>query len=514
MPKDIINKWIQETYNGSYRFIKHKNLEQLIGKDQINIILRATEEFSSDPLSRRVFCFMHDINQHPKCICGKKTKFNTSTQQFQIYCSNKCRIQDIQSIQEKKKQTNLERYGVSNVLNSAQSKASLIRKYGVDNYFKSTEYQDRVRSGDILRGTNIEKQRESRHNSTFIKLRNGVCGATIQCSRDQFKGVGYDYSYQFKCDACNHLYSSWYMNGLIKPCPSCNKLSDCEAFIKDTLDNLGITYEYRNRIILDGLEIDFYIPSLKLGIEVHGLYWHSEANNTHKNYHISKLQTALDKNIQLVQIFDDEIRNTPDIVRSRIASICGVSKDRHYARKLQIKHVSSSDAREFFSINHLQGSCASSIRIGLYNEDNLLMCMSFAKLRPSLGYKCIDGSYELTRVASKLDTSVIGGFSKILKHFIAKYKPAKLISYCDRRWSEGKSYELNGMTLIRNTAPNYWYTKDFKQRLHRWRYRKSELGKILEHFDNTLSERENMINHKYSRVWDCGHKLYCRSFHT
>jgi len=53
-------------------------------------------------------------------VCGKETKYNTFKNQYAIYCSNKCRIKDIDSVQDKKRETNLKKYGSTNVLVSKQ----------------------------------------------------------------------------------------------------------------------------------------------------------------------------------------------------------------------------------------------------------------------------------------------------------------------------------------------------------------------------------------------------------
>jgi hypothetical protein len=112
------------------------------------------------------------------------------------------------------------------------------------------------------------------------------------------------------------------------------------------------------------------------------------------------------------------------------------------------------------------------------------------------------------RFCNKLNTTVVGGFSKLLKHFIKNHNPIKIISYADRRWSVGKVYKNNGFTFYNNTQPNYWYMKYYKEREHRFKYIKSNLHKLLSDFNPTLSEWENMKNNKYDRIWDCGSKKY------
>ena len=73
-----------------------------------------------------------------------------------------------------------------------------------------------------------------------------------------------------------------------------------------------------------------------------------------------------------------------------------------------------------------------------------LLCRSvLRKKEKNLGNSHTENEYELLRFCNKLNTNVVGGAGKLLKFFIDKYKPSKIISYCDRRWSNGNLYEKN-----------------------------------------------------------------------
>lgn len=58
-----------------------------------------------------------------------------------------------------------------------------------------------------------------------------------------------------------------------------------------------------------GMEIDIYIPSLNIGIECNGNYWHSYNNNRspkNKAYHLNKTLAANSKGIALCHIWEEE----------------------------------------------------------------------------------------------------------------------------------------------------------------------------------------------------------------
>jgi hypothetical protein len=284
-----------------------------------------------------------------------------------------------------------------------------------------------------------------------------------------------------------------------------NSISKSEIKLQDFIDLFNIKMDINNREILDGQELDIYIPSHNVAIEFNGLYWHNELYKD-KNYHLNKTVECEKKGIQLIHIFEDEWLYKQDIVKSRVKNILGLTENRIYARKCVIKDVSSKESKEFLNKNHIQGNINNSnVRIGLYYNNELVSLMTFGSLRKSMGSVSVDGSYELYRFCNKLDSSVIGGADKLLKYFIKVYRPNKVISYADRRWSQGDLYEKLGFKFIANSKPNYFYVLNHK-REGRFNYRKDIL--IKEGFDKDKSEHQIMLGREIYRIYDCGAKKY------
>ena len=69
----------------------------------------------------------------------------------------------------------------------------------------------------------------------------------------------------------------------------------------------------------------------------------------------------------------------------------------------------------FLNNNHLQGNVNSSIKLGLYDGEELVSVMTFNKGRVIMGGK--KDEYELIRFANKIGDSGVGGASKLLKYF-------------------------------------------------------------------------------------------------
>jgi len=269
------------------------------------------------------------------------------------------------------------------------------------------------------------------------------------------------------------------------------------------LTNNYINFVVNNRSIISPLELDFYFPDHKIAIEFNGLYWHSEELNKDKNYHLMKTELCEEKGIQLLHIFENEWVHNEDIIKSIILSKLGKFENRYYGRKCIVKEIDNKLKNEFLIDNHLQGKDRSSIALGLFYENELMSCMTFGRRKITGG----DSKFELIRFCNKLNTQIIGGASKLFKHFIRNYKYNEVVTYSDRRFSMGNFYEKMGFSLSHCSSPNYWYfnADELKNRIQ---YQKHKLKDKLQTFDPTLTEYENMLSNGFNRIWDCGNFVY------
>lgn len=294
-------------------------------------------------------------------------------------------------------------------------------------------------------------------------------------------------------------------------CPKCN--SNYSRIEKEVLKFVSSVFETEegNRKILEGNELDIYIPEKKIGIEFNGLYWHSTKFKD-SNYHLEKLKSCNLKGVRLIQIFEDEWVYKQEIVKSRLKQILGCQGRRLYARHCEVRQVNPSDARQFLERTHLQGAVGAKLSLGLYHQDQLVAFMSFCPPRLNLGRKVHTvqtGEWELLRFCTELHTTIVGGASKLLRAFERQHQPTKLVSYADRRWSDGGLYHQLGFTLTTETKPNYFYVKG-RRRYNRFNFRKSEL--VKQGHDPKKTEKQIMQELKYHTIYDCGslrfEKLY------
>lgn len=280
-------------------------------------------------------------------------------------------------------------------------------------------------------------------------------------------------------------------------------VSKIETEIKEFIKSLGFEAN-TDRKILNGKEIDVLIPSLKIAFEIDGLRWHNEITKGN-NYHLRKTEQCKDCGISLYHIFEDEWEFKRDIVESRIRNILNCTQNKIFARKCQIKTVDKPIAMRFLDDNHLQGKCGSIINYGLYYNNELVSLMTFGKQRKNMGRNDTGNTYELIRFCNKLNTNVVGGASKLFKHFIKEFNPSSVISYADRRWSNGDLYTKLNFSHVHNSRPNYFYIIGHKRK-NRFGFRKDIL--VKEGYDANKSEHQIMFDRGIYRIYDCGTMLF------
>ena len=377
-------------------------------------------------------------------------------------------------IKSKIKQTKLEHYGDENYNNYDKIIATNLKKYGVKCIFESHFFQEKIKQS-MFEKYNVEYAQQNpsikekskitsfnntldKHNNILnIYLKDDIIWYNCQCPHPE-------------CKKCNSkifsINSNIYWNRIndkkcIELCTnllpvqkSISKNTSLEVFIKNILDEYNILYIENDRTILDGKEIDIYIPDKKIGIECNGIYWHSDKCKP-KIYHYDKYIYCKRNKIQLLTIWEDQILKKSNIIKSIILSKLGIYENRIYARNCEIKEVTSNDAKIFVDNNHLQGYINSSIKIGLYYNDELVSIMTFGKKRKSLNNKSKDNEWELYHFCNKLNTQIIGGASKLFNYFINYFHPNIIESFSSNDISCGKLYDILGFSKTSENSGSY-----------------------------------------------------------
>ena len=518
-------------------------------------------------LKEKIYLCLNDMKSIPTCKninCNNPVKFKNSTLGYYSYCSNRCvgsdpnviKLKEQKSLEkfgtktpaqskevkDKSMKTNQERYGHNSAMclleTQEKSKKTLLKNYGVDNPSKSLPLiQRRVESFKLsgykesYRKTSTERygvdhpwSNKDIHSKTidfFYASYKSRIESKIDITKFRFIGFqrGLSTSLMFNCIECNRqfdilTYQFYYrINSGVNICTNCFPISENASISQIEIYNF-IKRNYNGDVILDckniinPYEIDIYLPDLKLGFEFNGVWWHSEKFKE-ENYHLKKYEMSNLNGVHLITIWEDDWVTNREICESFILNKLGKTKNRIYARNCEIKEINYNDSKNFLDSNHLQGDCKSSIRIGLFNNGELVSLMTFSKLRLPLQRKeknrKKEGYYELTRFCNKINSNVIGGASKLMRYFTNKYLPIQIETYSDNLISNGGLYEVLGFEYSHTSKPGYWYVID-GIRSHRFNWRKQKLVKMG--YDVNKREEEIMSELGYYRIYNAGNKKW------
>lgn len=148
-----------------------------------------------------------------------------------------------------------------------------------------------------------------------------------------------------------------------------------------------------------------------------------------------------------ISIFENEWAEKRPLVLSRIKSKLGLNS-KIYARKTTVKKLNRSEAYDFLLANHINDALKTKYNFGLMYNNEILAIACFGPIMHKKTEGKGDQSGELIRFCNKLDYTVVGGLSKLLKHFITQYKVDDVMTYIDKDWSDGKSFIQLGFEVV------------------------------------------------------------------
>lgn len=512
MEKNIIKQFFFENNKTGYK-TKESYIKNNLNEVYLDIKNFQTKySLSGTTFKELVYLYINDITSIPRCLqCNKQLKFKRSISEgYGTYCSISCANKSQKHI-NKSKATNFERYGGISPISSQEIKEKIkktnLKKYGVTNYFQKKE--------------------------TIQKIINNKYGNPIITKTDHYKKImnkKYEEKYSeynikkeddeilYTCPICNETCShnlnsfNYRVRNNIDLCKKC--IPPYQSLIEEELEtfltNMEINFQKHTRTIIPPKELDFYIPDLKIAIEMNGLYFHSELF-IDNNYHFNKWNECQKNKITLLQIWEDEWKYKRQIIENIIKIKIDPNYNKIYARKCEIKLISTPVYKYFTEEYHIQGYGPAKIKIGLFYNNELIQIMSFSNNRKFMGTQSSPDCYEIIRLCTKVGFIVIGGSERLLSYFEKLAKPKKITSYCNIRLFDGNTYTKLGFTLLKITKPNYFYIKqnDIK-RYHRFSFRKDRLIKMG--FSPYLTEKNIMKDLGYLRVYDCGNKKFVKTY--
>lgn len=461
----------------------------------------------------------------PCKVCGKSTQREATSKGFKDYCGHACMQKwrwvngkrdrnaspfSSPEVQAKSRKTNLERYGAEYHMQNPEH-----AKKWKEEYKEKTGYETALNNPTVRKKINntvkdkygVDYISQSPEIKARIKASMGKIGRHWQLTEDEKEKILSYRKQHYVSDAVvadetkvagRSAVSIVLREAGFEPGSTSKPEFMIRKFIQHRFPNWKLSC--RNRQIIAPLEIDIYIPEIKTGIEMNGLYWHANR----ERYHYDKFKKAQAAGVSLLQIWDTECDlHHMRILQSMIKCRAGLAQ-RIPARKCKIIEMDVSIARAFYEYNHWNGFLPSERHFGLTYNTRLVAAMSMSKSRYRKGYT------EITRCCSRLNCVVMGGVDKLIQH-VEKECNSPLVSYSDNRLFSGESFKKNGFDLERDDSIGYFWFKQDGSFLKRYQTQKHKLSKLLgDGFDPNETETQNMEANGWEKVYDAGQSVWTK----
>lgn len=375
-------------------------------------------------------------------------------------------------VREKMQRSNINKYGVKEFFSTGIAQQAFKDKHGVDNPFQLEEVKSQIKQTCMEKygvehhfkdpekaKENAQKVLQSKIDAGTVKLYNGKSITELRTlseySDSRFRTLINKFGYEV----------------VAKMTP---RESYLESIFKQWLDTVSISYTH-------GKALGKYFPDFVIGgiiIELDGLYWHSDAVQSDNSYHFNKRIEYVKNGYRPLFFREDEIRDKFDIVKSITLNALEQCPNKFFARKLKVSEIDFSTSKEFTLKNHLMGPTNNvSASFGLFNGSDLISVLQMRRTK--------NNDYDIARFCSSLGTSIVGGFSRLLKAFIRAYSPDLISTFIDLRYGTGGYLAELG---FENTScyKSFQWT-DFEHTYHRMKFKKN------------LGYLQNL-----NKIWDCG----------
>ena len=213
------------------------------------------------------------------------------------------------TIKEKKKQTLLNNFDVEYPLQSKEIKIKVKKTfkehYGFEHPLQSEEIKNKIKQTNLekygvehLKQSHIFKEFLTQEwwdsQSSFLDAKE-LIGNNISESKIYLK------THKFRPD--------WNFR---------SSISQPHQRVINLLNEHQIEHEINDRRQIKPYELDIYIPSKSLAIEVNGVFWHTEEKGRGDSYHKMKTKMCKEKGIHLLNFTDVEIEQEWKNVKSII----------------------------------------------------------------------------------------------------------------------------------------------------------------------------------------------------
>ena len=182
------------------------------------------------------------------------------------------------------------------------------------------------------------------------------------------------------------------------------------------------------------------------------------------------------KNIDLIQIFADEIYYKKQLCISKVKNILGINRKIDIS-KCTIKLID--DCTNFLTKYTFVGELPAKAKLGAFHKDNLVGVMTFND--NIVGQFATLHSFEITNL-----------FNSFIEFYAKEFSQSEISYFADVRWEPYLTKP--NFRLVDIDCPKCWGTKNF---LTRFEVNEEESSLLFEDYELD-----------YTRIWDCGYNHF------
>lgn len=390
-----------------------------------------------------------------------------------------------------------EKYGGKNPFQDEEikekSRQTRLKKYGVEYYSQTDEYNEKVQSTSIERyGRRYYAQLS--YDAKLVdflesgeeNIINGIKGKTTA-------QLCVDYGFP-STDAVLKILRRMSLEEHINFSPR----SAMETCIAEWLIEWGIEFKQNDRLIIAPKELDFIIPSHKVAIECHGLFFHSEiSRGLEKDYHYYKYSKGREAGYEVIQIHQDEFWVNNEAVKYMLMTKLGLHKVSIGARQCQIEYFNDPTFELTFYKNNTIGHSDPS-------RTHCLVAKFDGEVIGMLQYSINGDICNILQYGTRPECRVVGLFSKFLTYIKRTNDLSVIYGISDNRLCRGKLFERCGFVRYGEKQPDFQLT-DYRVTYTK-EYFLNEV--VAENTDVDLDNIDHVNELGFDRIWDAGKTIW------
>lgn len=172
---------------------------------------------------------------------------------------------------------------------------------------------------------------------------------------------------------------------------------------------------------------------------------------------LQKMSLAyLNEQKNIIHLFEDQYLHQEQQIQMRLSSILDLN-ERIHARLCTIKRIDKEAYEKFLENAHLLQHANSKFKYGMFIENELMAVMGISAGRWMNKEGHLRKSFEIIRFATMPMYTIVGGFTKFLKHVESELEVDEWMTYMDLDWAIQGVYQMLDFEVKSVRAAQVYY---------------------------------------------------------